>query len=195
MGNAKNKGKRLRAEKKKKSNAKFPFYKSPVFRFVLKLLIPITLFYVLYDTGFYERYIFSPYANLHATITGFFLSLFGQQVVVSGPTVSSNLFSIIIVRGCDAIEPALIFTAAVFAFPAPLRAKMKGILVGIPAIHIINLTRIISLFFVGAYYPDFFDIAHLKWWQALFIMIVIAGWGLWLHYAVIRNKKVNTYEA
>lgn len=190
MGSSKKKA-RLSAQKAE-NVIKLPFYRSPVFLFIAKLLVPLAVFYILFDTQVYLEYIFRPYANLHADVTGFFLKLFGQAVTVAGATVSSADFSIIIVRGCDPIEPSLIFTTAILAFPAAFSAKWKGILIGLPVIHLINLFRIVSLFLIGVYYPSWFERMHLQWWQVLFILIVISGWCLWLYYAVIRNRSNNS---
>ncbi|UCE61919.1 MAG: hypothetical protein JSU63_09325, partial [Phycisphaerales bacterium] len=70
-----------------------------------------------------------------------------------------------IVRGCDAIEPVAAFTAAVLASPVSVSFKAWGILVGALALQVINLIRLVTLFFVGVYFPRALDIVHIDVWQ------------------------------
>ena len=88
-----------------------------------------------------------------------------------------------IVRGCDAIEPVAAFTAAVFASPVSFWLKIPGVVVGALALLLINLARLVSLFFVGIYFPAAFDLIHMDVWQAAFIVLAICFWAIWVQWA------------
>ena len=48
----------------------------------------------------------------------------------------------------------------------------------------LNLFRIVSLFFVGAYFPKVFHMVHVDGWQALFILITLFLWIAWARWAL-----------
>ena len=102
--------------------------KWPVIKFLLIFCGIISLFYVFSSTVFYVELIFIPYAKINATAVGALLNLLGQHVTVAENSITSLKFSVEIVRGCDAIEPTVFLIAAIVAFPATIKSKLKGIL-------------------------------------------------------------------
>lgn len=101
-----------------------------------------------------------------------------------GGTISSARFSIGINYGCDASEPLALFVAAVLAFPAPFRRKIPGILLGAVILAALNLARIVSLFLAGVYFPNAFEWLHVEAWPAIFIMLAIVLWAIWIQWAM-----------
>jgi len=91
------------------------------------------------------------------------------------------------VWGCDALEPSALFIAAVLAFPAPVLLKIAGILIGTFCLLFLNLVRIVSLFLIGVYYPDVFDVLHLDIWQILFILLTLVFFLIWLQWITPRR--------
>ncbi len=69
--------------------------------------------------------------------------------------------------------------AAIAAYPASLRAKLIGLVGGLAAITVLNLVRMISLFYIGAYFPQYLDMAHLLIWQGVMILSVVILWLFW----------------
>lgn len=114
-----------------------------------------------------------------AKSTGFILRIFGTKVQVSGTVILSPLFSVEVIPACSGIFPTMIFISAVLAYPCKLKEKLIGIFLGIPAIFFVNLIRMVSLFYVGAYFPQIFEPAHLLFWQALMIIAAVLLWLLW----------------
>mgnify|MGYP003382444000 CR=1 FL=1 len=74
----------------------------------------------------------------------------------------------------------LVLIAAMLAFPAPCRYRLAGIAVGIFAIQVLNLVRIVSLFFLGLWSQTAFEWAHLYVWQALIMLDALVVWLLWI---------------
>ena len=70
--------------------------------------------------------------------------------------------------------------AAIVAFPAPWRARLAGITVGIIAVQGLNVVRVISLFYLGQWNMQVFEWAHLYVWQALIMLDVLLVWLVWV---------------
>jgi exosortase/archaeosortase family protein len=73
-----------------------------------------------------------------------------------------------------------LYAAAILAFPAPLRRKVSGLVLGVVALGVLNLIRIASLILTGVYAPNAFNWLHLEAWQPLFIAVGVTFWVLWL---------------
>ena len=67
----------------------------------------------------------------------------------------------------------------------PSAALMAGIVVlilaiGIAAVQLLNVVRVISLFYIGQWNRDVFEWAHLYVWQALIMLDVLVVWLVWV---------------
>ncbi len=135
---------------------------------------------------------FQAYLGTYAQAAGFVLRMTGEKASVSGQEIYSPRFRARVVKGCDAIEAKALFVFAVLAFPATWRARAWGILAGLAALTAINLIRIVSLFYFGAYLSKTrfdaaaFDRVHLEIWQSLFIVLAV---GLWVAWAIWATRK------
>ena len=158
-------------------------------RAIVVFVVLMGLFYGFVHTPANDTTAFRPYLALIARVVGAILALFGYDISVAETTVHSPQFSLEIVRGCDAIEPAATYVAAVLASPVGVWAKIPGILIGTAAIMLINLFRIISLFFVGVYYPNAFNMIHEGVWQAAFVALAIVFWGVWVQWATRGDRE------
>lgn len=124
-----------------------------------------------------------------AQISGSVLRVFGEKKVeVVSHTVSSDRFTVDIKRGCDALQPTVLFISAVLASPVGLLSKVPGLLIGFLFLMAMNLVRVISLFYIGIHIPRWFDTAHHDIWQATFIILSISAWALWAIWAVGKTS-------
>ena len=121
-----------------------------------------------------------PYTGFVARLSGAVLGLLGEDITVAGCDVSSPRFAVTIYNGCNGLITSLIFVSGVLAFPASWRAKAVGVVAGLLAIQGINLVRIVSLYYIGVFLPDYFDESHILIWQSL---VILAGVGLWIVWA------------
>jgi exosortase H (IPTLxxWG-CTERM-specific) len=90
-------------------------------------------------------------------------------------------FSIEVQDTCNASNVTLLLWAAILSFPAPWIQKGKGLLAGTVAIHLLNLVRIISLFYLGQYDQRWFEFAHLYVWESLIMLATLTIFGAWVH--------------
>jgi exosortase H (IPTLxxWG-CTERM-specific) len=126
-----------------------------------------------------ETNVLFSYLTFTAQSTGFILNTFGTGVEVDGTLISSADFSMRIVNECTGIVAMLILLSAVIAYPAKIKQKALGAAIGIPALFLLNLIRLVTLFYIGAFLPDFFETAHLLVWQSLMILAVVVIWFIW----------------
>ncbi len=161
-------------------------------RMVAIFLLIFGSFYLWGTTDSYEEHVFAPYLAINAALSADILNAFGQSVIVDGPHISSSRFNVTIARGCDGLPPIALFLAALGAFPASVMLKLPALLVCLPLLAAFNLVRIVSLFLVGAYYPDYFHVMHVDVWQALYILFGVVLFCLWLWWASGRSARVPT---
>ncbi len=158
-----------------------------ILQFVSGFVIILGLYYILTTFNILHTYIFGPYLEVTAFMGSKLLNLLGQATTVSESVISSSAFSMEVARGCDALEPTMIFVAAVLAFPAYQVRKWPGLLIGAALIFVLNFGRIIGLFLIGRYLPAWFDVMHEDILQVLFVFIAIGLWAGWLVWAVKRQ--------
>ena len=125
---------------------------------------------------------FGAYLGVLAEISGAFLSLFSSDVAVNGTRISGESFAVEVAEGCDAIQVCSLLAAAVIAFPVELRSKLRGLVLGILWLQLLNLLRIITLFWIGIYFPQVFQTSHEVVWPGILITITIATWILWVRW-------------
>ncbi len=112
--------------------------------------------------------------------TAHVLNLFGASVSTSGTVVGSSTFAYQIVAECTAIGPVILFAGAVIAYPATLKSKLMGIAIGLVLLTGLNLVRLVSLFYIGAVFPEYLPMAHFLVWQAAIIISAIVMWLFWV---------------
>jgi len=152
--------------------------RGPVLRFGLLFGLWLAVFYGLLATPIFDRALYA-YLEANAWLANAILSGLGQSTHVSEVTIASPRFVMAIRRGCDAVEPTWLLCAAMISFPAPLLHKLKGILAAIVLLQLLNLVRIITLYWIGIHLPGFFNSAHLEIWPTAFIVVAIVffiGW-------------------
>jgi exosortase H (IPTLxxWG-CTERM-specific) len=129
-----------------------------------------------------ERYVILPFTSFVADICVWLIQFFDDGVVAYANAIKDQAsgFGVRIERGCNGVEAMIILFAAIFAFPAPIKNKLMGFFVGFFAIQILNIVRIVSLFYLGQWNQVAFEWFHLYLWQALIIMDALVVWLIWL---------------
>ena len=111
------------------------------------------------------------------------IHLFGGQAVALGDLLQNPVshFAIKMANGCNGAHVTILLWAAVLAFPASWAQKGKGLLAGTAAIHIVNLIRFISLFYIGQYSQPWFDFAHMYLWESLMMLDTLVVFWAWAY--------------
>jgi exosortase H (IPTLxxWG-CTERM-specific) len=142
----------------------------------------LTLLFLLELTPPVQAYFVMPWTNMLASISTFIVTLFDPNVVATGNVMQNNVngFAVAIEAGCNGVEAAIVLVAAMLAFPAPWRYRVLGIAIGIAAVQLLNIVRVISLFYIGQWDFSVFEWAHQYVWQALIMLDVLVVWLIWV---------------
>ena len=116
-----------------------------------------------------------------AGVSASLIRLFGGACVQHAAILSlpSRAFAMEVRDGCNGVNVVVLLWSAILAYPATLRWKLIGLTGGLLAIQILNLIRLISLFYLGQFSRSAFEFAHLYLWETLIIidaMVVFAFW-------------------
>jgi exosortase H (IPTLxxWG-CTERM-specific) len=144
-----------------------------------------------------EKYVILPFTSFIADVSVWFIQLFDDNVMAISNVIRDKTtgFGVRIERGCNGVEAVIILFAAIFSFPAPVKNKVIGFVIGFFAIQGLNLVRIVSLFYMGQWNQVAFEWFHLYLWQALIIMDALVVWLVWLRtlpQAKARRKAKDT---
>ncbi len=165
----------------------------PMFRFVTLFLIYLGILFALELLQPVDHYVILPFTTAIARISVGIVGLFDAHAVAYGKILQSTStnFAISIERGCNGVEAVIILVSAMLAFPAPWKHRLIGIGLGFLAIQILNLVRIISLFYLGQWNRQWFEWFHLYLWQALIVLDALIAFLVWLRYLPRRDAPAS----
>ncbi len=163
--------------------------KHPAILFIAKFIGVYGVFYLIISLDYFRSNIHPVISNINAVIASFGLNILGENTIVStNDIIQSSYFSVNIQQGCDAIEPMGLFIASIVAFPAIVRNKLLGVVLGVGVLFVANIIRIESLFLIGSKSPHLFEIMHKDIWPFIFIVLTISLTFLWIRKA---NEKAQ----
>ncbi len=163
--------------------AREPVRFAVIFLFILALVFGVHR--LVEPTRFMQRYI-----EMIARSVELVLRLTPFETKVQGSLVKFHTFTMRIVSECSGAEAMAIFCASVIAFPATVRQKLLAIGLGMPALYVVNVLRLVCLGFIGAFVKnrELFHFAHIYVWQTIFILFVVCIWLLWIEKVVKRGR-------
>jgi len=148
--------------------------------FLARFGVLLVLFYVAIALRPVDAAVVVPFTAAIARVSGAVLNALGEPAAVAGTEIRSPAFAVQIENGCNGLETVLLFGAAVLAFPAPWKRRLAGLVLGFAAIELVNLLRVVSLFWIGVHRPALFSASHTVLWQSL---VVLFGVLLFLSWA------------
>jgi exosortase H (IPTLxxWG-CTERM-specific) len=152
-------------------------------RALLRLYLTFGAVLAIFIIAFYlkpvRHHVISPFTAFVAFCSGLVMNLFGAGSSVAGTILSTPNYSINVVDGCNGIYATAILISGILAYPSKMKDKLWGVLFGTMAIFVLNLGRVISLFYLGQHYPDIFNEAHVYVWQPIIIVWAIFIWDFW----------------
>ena len=156
--------------------------------FLVRFVALLVALYFLVASHPVNDAVIVPFTAGIARVSAGVLNLFGERVSVTGTEIRSDRFAVQIANGCNGVETALLFGSAVLAFPAPWRRRLVGLLLGFLAIQVINLVRVVSLFWIGAHQPALFSSSHTVLWQSIVVLCGVLLFLLWAS----RERRLGT---
>ncbi len=169
-------------------------YKRSVIRFVGVLAACMIVFNLWFFLSFSKGETFKSYLALNAEASALVLRLFGDEATAIGSQISSSRYSVDIQRGCEAIQVSALYILAVLAWPLTVSRwrRLAGLAVGTMLLLVLNLVRIVSLYYTGVFFPRAFETMHIDVWQPAFIVIALMIWAVWLSWAS-RTRAVDAH--
>jgi len=121
---------------------------------------------------------------LHARVPCKIINIFtpSQGAYVQGNEIISSRGSVVISKGCDATGAIFLVMAGIGAFPMPFYRKVVGFMLALAILYLSNLVRILFMFYVYIYSPNFFHFVHFYVGQ---IFIIAVGWLFFLYWIKI----------
>jgi exosortase H (IPTLxxWG-CTERM-specific) len=127
--------------------------------------------------------LYEPFNHATALLTGFLLRQVGAAPIVHGATVTLKSFKAEVITECSGIYFAVLYAAFVVAYPATLKARLTGILLGIPFLNTINIFRLAGVIAIGAWRPSLFEYAHVYLAQVMMVLLVCVTCLAWCRWA------------
>lgn len=158
-------------------------------RFVITFVVALLVLFTLELLQPVQALLIQPFTQGLATLSAALIMPFDDQVIAYGRVLSDSAsgFAVSIESGCNGVEAAIVLIAAVVAFPAPAKYKLITIVGGFLAIQVMNLGRIISLFYLGQWNMEVFSFTHLYLWPVLIMLDVLVVFLLHLHFVARSN--------
>ncbi|MEP0775235.1 MAG: exosortase H [Acidobacteriota bacterium] len=163
---------------------------SPAGRFMVRYAVVLSLGFLLIALRPVNDRLVDPYTTFVAHQARVALNLLGESARVDGQVLSSPRFAVQIYNGCNGLEAILVFVAGVLAFPAPWMKRLVGVVLGVLTIQVVNIIRVVSLFYIGIFKPQWFAVSHVFIWQSLIILVGVVLWLVWVQrYAPVLVRR------
>jgi exosortase H (IPTLxxWG-CTERM-specific) len=126
-----------------------------------------------------------------AKVAGVFIHLFDNSLIITGPVLrhGHHGFALEVAKECSGLSASWLLIVAIVAFESPWKHKLWGIVIGLLTLQTINLIRLISLYYIGDWMLDYFELFHEQIWPILLNISMILIFGGWLFYTMTHSTK------
>jgi len=83
-----------------------------------------------------------------------------QHATLAGRVISGAGSSLNVTRGCEGIEMFLLLVAAILAFPAGWKRRVRGLLFGCILAYVLSVMRLMALHYILHYSPRAWEALH-----------------------------------
>lgn len=162
-------------------------------RFVLAFLGILVVLFSIEMLNPVQAAVIQPFTAFLASLSAALITPLDSDVIAYGRVIAHtvNNFAVSIEAGCNGVEATIVLIAAVVAFPAPWRLRLAAIVLGFLTIQVLNIVRIISLFYLGQWDVEVFNWTHLYLWPVLIMLDVLVVFLLYLRLLDKRRGAVD----
>jgi len=163
-------------------------------RFVMTFLLILIALFTVEMLNPVQEHVITPFTSLLAHLSAVLILPFDNSVIAYGKVLQfkDSGFAVSIEAGCNGVEATIVLIAAICAFPASWRARLIAISLGFLAIQVLNIVRIISLFYLGNWNLEYFSWIHLYLWPALIMLDVLVVFIFYLRYLSKQTQPLET---
>ncbi|MCP4577372.1 MAG: hypothetical protein GY846_13940 [Deltaproteobacteria bacterium] len=147
---------------------------------IVSFLVLMGFFYWLDQTPWFQEVVLARLSRWIAGGTVFILSFLGLQLNLAGSTITGPGLRLEIAASCSGSFVFLMFAAAVIPFPVPWKARLKGLIMGLLTLLLINLLRTSLIVLVVSRFPGSLWTFHMVIGQ---VMVITAMMGVFLWWA------------
>lgn len=172
-----------------------PFFKVPLYRFLLNVLFFYVLWYCVYELWLHpidvvDLWIVKETMSIARHILDFMgFVTFGREARLIGIDGTPGLW---MGDNCDSIELCAIFTGFITAFPGFWRHKLWYIPVGWVLITFMNILRVVALAIIQLHYSrKWLDFNHTYTFTILVYGFIFFLWFFWINRIA---KKGNIFK-
>ncbi len=166
---------------------------SPIKKFILFYIIYITILFTLVEYSYFQSLlqINSIYSTLVTRLSAAAMEPFvaltysANFIYLPGETLEIKF-------GCNGLEAVMLYISAILAYPASLKNKIYGLIIGFIVINIINIIRVMILGYVILEYNPYFDMMHTYVTQNIMIVFVFFAFIVYLHIIENHDAKSKT---
>lgn len=139
------------------------------------------LLYIIFQESF------SFLGSMTASVLSALLGIFGVNHTIDETILYlAGGIALKVIDECTGIYELFVYAGCVMAYPTSSNKKLAGIAFGIPAMFSINMVRLLSLAFVGLWFPSIFSYVHYYLWQVTLILLVVFVMLVWIEKIVKR---------
>jgi len=158
--------------------------------FLVRFAVLSIIFYIPITIPALSRVTVEPFTRGLTSASAAVLNMLGQQVLTAGTIIRGGGFGVDIKNGCNAVEAVAFLAAAVLAFEAPLKLRIVGAIAGSIILEVLNVIRIVTLYLLGRYHRNLFDMFHLAVWQSVMFGAAVLIFLIWTSRAT-RHAVAN----
>lgn len=159
-------------------------------------IVALALFSVL-STPWADKGFTQPFTRMLVDLSAALIAPFDSRVVAEGDILRFNdgRGAVQVLAGCNAVEVCALLVAAILAFPGRLRDGLIGAAVGVLALQVVNLGRIISLLYLSRGSEHLFDFFHAYVWDAMIGLEGLLIFFFWTRWQEKRGRKATEAKA
>jgi len=155
-----------------------------MFKFLLIFVTCLMVLFTIELLNPVQAAVIQPFTAFLAWVAASVVLPFDDTVISSGRILRDSVsgFAVSIEAGCNGVEASIVLIAGVLAFPATWLQRFAAIVLGFIAIQLLNILRIVSLFYLGQWNFDIFEWTHLYLWPVLIMLDVLLVFALYLRW-------------
>ncbi len=151
-----------------------------------RFLLMAAVFFTIYYFPSAHSGLFRAYLAAYAQLAGWAISWFDPTVEVRGTQIAGQM-TLEFAENCDASAVGILITSAILAFPASWRQRILRLVATLVGLVVVNVVRIVTLYFIGANFPSRFDLFHMQIWPFMIVALAAGGFALWARATTLAN--------
>lgn len=129
-----------------------------------------------------------PLRDFTTQVTSYLLTKFNIANSVNNYTISLRNDTWVVTQQCTAINVFILYVSFILAYSASIKSKCLAFLIGIPFILASNIGRLLTLGLLTEYFPTKAHFFHDFVWEAVFVILVISMWLIWIE-VVVKHEE------